>query len=202
MLLEIFKLFKTLKVYYLLEGCNVIARCRLKSCLSVWTTLFWIPAPASSEKMYIYLSVVVSNCLRSILLFFLHGPSPKINGWWCMEHWNHLCIISRLFFLHHLHRDGQPCVWGISFSLQSLITLYVIPIWILITALRECPFKHHVTPKSCYLHHVCHKDINANSCFLLPLTPVSIYREFFFQCLPSVKQKYLWVGRDILFFPP
>lgn len=33
MLLEIFKLFKTLKVYYLLEGCNVIARYHLRSCL-------------------------------------------------------------------------------------------------------------------------------------------------------------------------
>lgn len=123
--LENFKLFKTLKVYYLLEGCNVIARCHLKSCLSVWATLFWIPAPAQSEKMYIYLSVVVSNCLRSILLFFLHGPSPRINVWWCTEHWNHLCIISRLFLFCHLHRDGQPCVWGISLSLPSLITLCV-----------------------------------------------------------------------------
>lgn len=43
---ENLKLFKTLKLYYLLEDCNVIARYHLKSCLSVRTILFWIPAPA------------------------------------------------------------------------------------------------------------------------------------------------------------
>lgn len=123
--LENFKLFKILKVYYLLEGCNVIARCHLKNCLSVWTTLFWIPIPAQSQKTYIYLSVVVHSCLRSITLFFLHGSSPKINSWWCTEHWNHLYIISHLFLFCYLHFDGEPYVWGISFSLQPLVTLSI-----------------------------------------------------------------------------
>lgn len=85
-----------------------------------------------------------------------------------MEHGNQLRIISHLFLFCHLHHVGQPCVWGISFSLQSLITLCSVLTWILITPIRENPFKYYIIPKSCYSHHVCRKGINANSCFPFP----------------------------------
>lgn len=80
-----------------------------------------------------------------------------------------ICIVmdSHVFGGFHFH-----------YSLWSHC-LCVIPIWILITALRECPFKYHITPKSCYLHHVCHKDINTNSCFLPFDTYLHIERDLF-----------------------
>lgn len=136
--------------------------------------------------MCVYLSVVVYNCLRSTVLFFLHGPSPQIDVWWCTEHWNHLCIISGLFLFCHLHLDGQPCVEGFHFRYR-LRSHYpcVMPIWILTTPIRECSFKYYITPKSCYSYHVRHEDINANSySWFWHLFP---YREVAF---PSVNHQW------------
>lgn len=146
--------------------------------------------------MYICLPVVAYNCLRSILLFFLHGPGPKISVWWCAERWNHLCIISRLFLFCHLHHDGQPGVGGYHFyhSLWSHC-LCAIPPWVLITPIKECPFKYCTTPKLRCSHRVCQEDINASSCFLLPFdTCLDTERDPFPVFIFSDKRKYLHEG--------
>lgn len=98
---------------------------------------------------------------------------------------------SHVFGGFHFHY----CLWS--------HCLCAAPTWVLITPIRECPFKYYITRKSCYSHHVCHEDINANSCFLLPFD-ACLYtkRDLFPVFIINDKQNYLRVwglGRYIIF---
>lgn len=103
-------------------------------------------------------------------------------SWWTDSH---------VFGGFHFHY----CLWS--------HCLCAAPTWVLITPIRECPFKYYITRKSCYSHHVCHEDINANSCFLLPFD-ACLYtkRDLFPVFIINDKQNYLriWgLGRYIIF---